>query len=232
MTSARVVLAASLLACVLAAPAHAGWLSVSATAASPTQIAVAWGYAEDPAFPVHAEWAGFDLYRRSAADCGPWVRLTADPIPRLAGQSQQGTLLDTPPAGATQYQYDLWMVDAQRVRMYPAFPACEPPCPPPAFASCPGLSAPAILGTVDDWGWAVLLTSCAGSCPGQCYVENPVAEQLRPYAGTGQVVRAYGALTCGTVEGCALHLDHFELARCLVTPVRRATWGRLKSLYR
>jgi hypothetical protein len=230
--AALAVFAAVALA-VLSAAAHAGALSTSAAAASPTQILVQWSWWEDPAYPTgHPEWVGYDLYRRATGTCGDWVRLNPDVIARVPGQVQDLSFLDSTPATATAYQYQVRLVDVSRVQLFLLAPACYSPCSPPAFAMCPDLSAPLIEGTVTDWGWAVLVQGCQGSCWGGFYISNPAADALRPYAGTGQAVRVWGPSGCGSIEGCGMGLDHFELTACISTPARRTTWGALKSHYR
>ena len=219
----------------LASPAStlAGSFESSAETASPTQIAVRWTFTEDPAAIVaHPEWVGYDVCRRPVADCGAWVRLNDAPFPRVVGQTHGGSLLDTPPATSTMYTYRVFPVDAQHAPVALLYPDCDPPCSPPVFASCPDLSAPTIVGTVSDWGWAVFLTPCANGCWSSCYVNGPLAGPLRPYIGTGQVVCVFGRMACGTTEGCSLTPDHFELGECGATPVQRGSWGRLKSHYR
>ncbi len=232
----------SLLATVLAAAiaalapafARAGALDVGASAASSTSIRLSWSWWEDPSYPTgHPEWVGYDLYRRASAGCGEWVRLNPDLIARVPGQTQSCSWLDTTPTPATAWTYQVRLVDANRDAVLLPPPACtSSPCSPPGYAACPDASAPLVVGAVTDWGWAVQVTGCADGCWGAFYVANPAADALRPYAGSGQAVALYGTAQCGTVEGCALQLDHFELAACGSTPVRRSTWGTLKSRYR
>ena len=211
----------------------AGVLWVSAGSASVTQVLVSWTFSDDPQqLAGHPEWVGYDIYRRAAATCGDWVRVNPDPFPRLAGQTHGGSFLDSPPVLSSSYQYDVRPVDATRAPVAMGFPDCEPPCPPPAYAACPDLSAPLVVGTVTDLGWAVMLTPCATGCWGLFYVENPAAGRLRPYADSGQALRVYGLPFCGTVEGCGLALDRFEPGACGVTSLRGVSWGRLKSHYR
>jgi hypothetical protein len=230
--AACALLAAVALA-VPATPAGAGALSTYASAASPTQILVRWSWWEDANQPTgHPEWVGYDLVRRAVATCGAWTRLNPDVIARVPGQSQELSFLDTSPTSATAYEYRVRLVDSNRDELFLLSPACGSPCSPPSFAMCPDLSAPLIEGTVEDWGWAVFVIGCASGCWGGFYISNPEANLLRPYAGTGQVVRIYGQSGCGTVEGCGMSLDHFELGGCDATPARRATWGTLKSRYR
>lgn len=222
---------AALAACRTAA--LAGALSTGAQAASPSQILVSWSWWEDPSYPTgHPEWVGYDVYRQATATCGAWVRLNPDVIARVPGQDQSCSWLDTTPASATAYAYQVRLVDANRDAVILLAPACLSPCSPPAYATCPDASAPLVTGTVTDWGWAVQVIGCAGGCWGAFYVQNPDADALRPYAGGGQAVSLWGTATCGTTEGCALRLDHFALATCGSTPVRRDTWGTLKSRYR
>jgi hypothetical protein len=213
--------------------AWAGSMTVDAAGISATQISVQWTFYEDPLNPVaHPEWIGYDVYRRTPADCGAWVRITSDPVPRVVGQTHTATVVDTPPESGPLCEYRVWMVDAARQQVLLGPTDCSPPCSPPAYASCPALASPLVVGTVSDLGWAVLLSPCSGTCLGSFYVENPAAESLRTHAGTGEVVRAFGIPYCGTVEGCGMFLDHYDLSTCGSTPARRTTWGRLKLRYR
>ncbi len=228
-TLSRLLLALLLLPNVV----HAGWLSTSAAAVSPSSILVSWGWWEDPAYPTgHPEWVGYDVYRRPLAACGPWVRVTTESVPRTFGQSQQASYLDVTPASVTTYEYRVHLVDASRNDVIFGPPECMWPCNPPAYAMCPALSAPILVGHVIDWGWGVHIESCGSECPAAGFVDNPFADALRPYAGTGQAVAIYGTTACGMTEGCAIQLDHFALADCGVTPAQRRTWGALKSIYR
>jgi hypothetical protein len=217
----------------LAGASIAGSLSTMASAASPTTIRVAWSWWEDPANPTgHPEWVGYDVWRRASAACGEWVRVNPDIVARTPGVTQDASYLDATAAPATTYEYRVRLVDASRTPLMFPPPDCLWPCNPPAFAMCPDYSAPLVVGTVSEWGWAVLVTGCSSGCWGAFYVENPAADALRPLAGTGLAVAIYGGTQCGTVEGCALTLDHFESAGCGPTPARRASWGALKSHYR
>ena len=214
---------------------RAGGLSTDAAAVSPTQIRVHWLWWENPDYPTgHPEWVGYDLYRHATgASCGGAdERLNAGIIARVPGQDQDVSFLDTTPVPGTAYTYRVSLVDVNRQPLYFPSPACESPCSPPAWAMCPAYSAPMTEGTVEDWGWAVLIRGCAGGCFGSFYISNPAADALRPYAGTGQAVRVYGLAGCGSVEGCAMSLDHWELGGCAATPARGSSWGALKSHYR
>ena len=124
------------------------------------------------------------------------------------------------------------MVDAFRNPVYPGAPYCWP-CSAWDNAGCPASTIPVTQGTIEDWGWAVAITPCQYSCYGYAYVEGPAADQLRPYAGTSTTLKLYGDMYCGTVEGCSLQLDRYEVAACNITvPVRPRSWGGLKSHYR
>ena len=59
-----------------------------------------------------------------------------------------------------------------------------------------------------------------------------LVDELRPYAVAGTTLRFFGQAVCGTVEGCALDVDHYEVAPCGPTAVARRTWGRVKANYR
>ena len=215
--------------------AQAGGVTTDATPISATQIQVHWHWWENPGYPTgHPEWVGYDLYRTASGPggCAPQERLNPEILARVPGGDQDVSFLDTTPVPGTPYLYSVHLVDANRQPVYFTYPACESPCSPPAWAMCPDLFAPLTEGTVTDWGWAVLISGCAGGCYGSFYISNPAANALRPYAGTGQPVRVWGDGGCGAVEGCGMSLDHWELGGCVVTPTRRTSWGALKSHYR
>jgi hypothetical protein len=214
-------------------PARAGSLYTGAAAASPSSILVSWTWVEYPEYPTgQPQWVGFDVWRRAAATCGAWERVNPAMIARTPGVTQSESFLDTTPVPATTYEYRVRLVDANRDFVYFAAPDCMWPCNPPAYAMCPDLASPVIEGTVSEWGWAVLVSGCTNGCWGTAYVENPLADELRPYVGTGQSLRVFGHAACGTMEGCAMQVDHFELGDCGSTPARRSSWGALKSHYR
>jgi len=101
------------------------------------------------------------------------------------------------------------------------------------LASCPQYTAPITQGTLDDWGWALHVEPCAGSCYDGFYFSGPIADELRPYAGLGVSVRLYGTGFCGTVEGCALQPVGYDFQNpCGPTAVLRSSWGRVKAIYR
>jgi hypothetical protein len=230
----RFILTSVGIALFVAGAARGGVLSVSAGSASPTQVLVQWTFTETPGYPAgRPEWVGYDVWRRSVADCGDWVLLNPDVIPRVVGLTHSGSFLDTPPVTSATWRYDVRTVDASRVRVPMGLPDCEPPCPPPAYAACPDLSAPMVVGSVTgDMGWAVMLSPCPSGCWGTFYVPEPAATALRVYFNTGQTLVVFGTPYCGTVEGCGLALDRFQPGACGATPVRRTSWGRLKSVYR
>jgi hypothetical protein len=218
-------------------PVHAaGDLNATANANTSNQIVIEWSWYEyDPGVPVgRPDWVGYDLYRRDPAVCSPWVRLSEDIIPRVPGVSHGGTIVDTPPATLTTWEYKLIMVDAARNEIILVWPeGCEPPCAPHAWESIPKLAGPVTVGTIDlDLGWAVVITPCLASCWYSFTVSEPQASLLRPYLGTGEAFRFFGDEFFGTFEGSPLYLDHFEPAGCGPTPTTRPSWGSLKTLYR
>lgn len=215
----------------------AGDLNATANANAAGEISIDWSWTEyDPAqFPVvgRPDWVGYDLLRREPGACSPWVRLNDEIMPRVPGASHSGTFVDAPPATGVTYEYRLVMVNAAHEPIVLVWPeGCEPPCSPHAWESVPKLAAPVTIGTVTDWGWAVLVEACPGSCWSSFYVPEPGASLLRPYAGTGQAFRIHGDEGCGSVEGCGIALDRFEPADCGITPAARSGWGRLKIRYR
>jgi hypothetical protein len=215
----------------LPAAARAGQLSVNAGCAEGTHISFTWTFTEDPAHPTgHPEWVGYDVLRRDQSTCGAFVRVSAAPYPR-GGGTESYTYTETPPAPDITYQYEVILVDANRqpVVLDPASCDCSAH---DGWASCPEFSAPLTQGTLLDIGWALLVQPCADGCSPGVYITGPQSLPLKPYAGTGEVVRFYGQTACGSLEGCALTIDHYELAGCGPTPAARHTWGQVKAIYR
>ena len=89
------------------------------------------------------------------------------------------------------------------------------------------------MGTHQDLGFLFVIP-CPGTCYSSVYLQGPVADQLRPYAGTNAVFRFWGDnIICGGVEGCSMNVDHWEQAEdCGVTPTASTSWGKLKTIYR
>ncbi len=225
------------LALVLLASLHglsaAGALSTSASCGG-GNLSFSWTFYEDPQNPVaHPEWVGYDVMRRSLAQCGSPVRLNASPYPRVPGVTHGYTYTEPPPAPGTTFEYRVVLVDANRqpVTLDPV--SCDF-CGSASvnWASCPEFSAPLTQGTLEDLGWALIVQPCGDGCYQSFYFSGPRAVELRPYAGTGTALRLYGSAVCGTVEGCAIDIDHYDLAPCGPTPVLRASWGRVKAIYR
>jgi len=208
----------------LALPASAladGAISGSATCASGA-VTVSWSYFEDAPFG-HLEWIGYDIYRRAPDACGDLVRLNAFIIPRSFGNHSR-SWNDTPPESEKLYEYQVLPVDANHHPL-PLYGMLGQ-----YFVSCPMGSAPVAQGTLVDYGWALFVQPCPGNCTGG-YVEYP-SEALRSLAGTGTAVRLFGTVYCGTIEGCAIQVDHYDLADCAPVPTLPATWGKLKANYR
>jgi hypothetical protein len=148
------------------------------------------------------------------------------------GETHTTVHTDPLPASNVTYEYLVVMVDAQRQDVgYPDVFNDDN-----GFASCPAQSAPIATGTIDyDLGWAVQFSSCDDSpCTLFGYIEGPMAEELRPFTGTGTPLRLYGDVHCGTVEGCSIAVDRWEFGECGTTgvPPRLATLGRIKAAYR
>src|SRR5437867_2535350 len=143
--------------------------------------------------------------------------------------SQSYTYVDVPPAQETTYEYRVILVDANRQQLDPGG-LCGI-CASEAWVSCPENSAPLTHGTLYDEGWALFVIPCAGSCYPSLYF--PPRVDLRRYAGTDTTVRFYGRASCGSVEGCVMLIDHYEITPCDVsTPTRSSSWGHLKVIYR
>ena len=211
-----------LLASLAPSLAHAdGAIFGGAVCSSGDAVDVQWTFLEDSPYG-HPEWVGYDVFRRAIDPCGTFVRLNADIVPRGVGNHSRN-FTDTPPASGVAYEYKVVPVDAGRnaLSFYGVLGDF--------FMSCPDGSAAIAHGTVEDIGWALLLHPCPESC-GDFYIENPPAELL-PYATTGEAVRIFGDAGCGSVEGCALQVDHFEPAACVPVPTQSTTWGQIKARY-
>jgi hypothetical protein len=229
----RVALA-SLSACLiigLPAVPRAGQLSASASCTDGSHISFTWTYTEDPAHPTgHPEWVGYDVLRRDQSTCGAFLRVNAATYPR-SGVTETFTYGETPPSPGTTYQYQVILVDANRQQLFLDPASCDCSAH-DGWASCPDFSAPLTQGTLSDLGWALLVQPCPDGCSPSVYITGPQSLPLKPYAGTSEVLRFYGQTACGSIEGCALTIDHYELAGCGPTPVARHTWGQVKAIYR
>ncbi len=214
------------------AASRAGALDASASSPDGVHITFAWSYYEDPSNPTgHPEWIGYDVLRRSQADCGPFVRVNATPYPRNPGVNESFSFTETPAANATTYHYQVILVDAGRNQLFLGPQACD--CSSHwGWASCPEFSAPIAHGTLTDLGWAVLIQPCPDECSSSFYISGAKYPALKPYAVSGEMLNFYGQAACGSIEGCALDLDHYEVAACAPTASRHTTWGAVKAIYR
>lgn len=199
-------------------------------------VVVSWQFCDAYGDPPtdDPQWYGYDIYRRATAPCGERVRITTDAIPHGAGLCDSGSFPDTPPMAGTLYEYEVLPVDAARRPHHPntldsmgnQFVD---------WASCPQSSAPIVRGVLVDWGWALYIEPCAGTCYGGFYFADPaLVAELRPLAGrTDIAVDFFGTAVCGTVEGCALQVDHYQVVQCGgIVPVGHGSWGELKAIYR
>jgi len=196
---------------------------------STDSIYVIWTTYDPAADPTdHPEWIGYDVVRRALPGCSEYTRVNDEIIPRLAGQTHTRYFGEPTPAHGVLFEYRVRAVDANRQQVFlPGFCA---PCD--VYPTCPDLSAPAAVGTlVDETTWLRVIP-CPGTCYPSPYIEpGAFADELRRYAGTGTSLAFFGTLSCGSVEGCALQLDHWALTSC-VTPAFRRSWGRIKTSYR
>lgn len=186
----------------------------------------------DPDPYGYPNWMGFDIMRRAVPGCGEYEMLNADVIPRAFVTTTQYFGGVTPYPGK-EYEYIVRPVDADhQLVAIPGFClglSCN------AYATCAPTTTPAVIGTVVDWGWAVAINPCPGSCYPGVYLENSAGgDALRPYAGTSTTVRLFGVVGCGSVEGCSIsQLDHWDLGPCDgITPTSSHTWGQVKIRYR
>lgn len=206
---------------------------------SDSGIVVHFTYVEDPLQPTgHPEWTQFALH----------VGSTFQTLPECLDGYGVGTLAYIPRTGATQsythvyhpapwnvtdyFDFTVEPVTATYQSIYGLFGAYD-------RSGCPLETAPAVMGTIEDLGWAVITKSCPWyGCGGLALVKEPWASQLRPYAGTGQAMLLYGEVNCSPIleagVGCNITLQHFELIDCptLPVPARKSSWGQLKVMHR
>jgi hypothetical protein len=204
------------------------FISAYAICSAPDSSYVIWTQIDPTADPyAYPDWVGFDIQRRAVPGCGEFETINADVIPRVIGTTTY-YFGGTPPSPGTLYEYIVRPVDLDRqLVLIPAF--CQP-CV--AYETCTPLTTPFTAGTLTDVGWAVFVMNPCPCYP-PAYVENPQADAIRPYAGTGATLRLFGQPGCGTVEGCALHLEHFEIVpSCEITAASARTWGQVKIRYR
>lgn len=223
---------AALLLIVLFASSAAAFpvIMTSATESANGAITFTW-YEGDMPYPGY-DFAGYDIWRRALDDCSGWERVNAELYPRGSGtpipdghNGYQYQLVDQPPAGHS-YEYRLRFVDANREQVSPG--PCE--CTTGAYVSTPGFATPITQGKLVDWGWAYSIQPCLGSCMPPAYIEPDPA--LTQYLGTNTTIRFYGTMGCGSIEGCSMAVDHWEIAGCEVVPTRRTSWGEVKTIYR
>jgi hypothetical protein len=180
------------------------------------------------------EWAGFDVWRRALDDCSHWERVTAQPYPINSGtpipdgyNTYQYQHTDHPPAGHS-YEYRLRFVDANRNEV-PRGP-CD--CSISSYVSTPQFTTPIYHGRLRDHGWAAYVDPCVESCGPPGYI-SPIPEALVPYLDTDTALNIYGRAGCGSLEGCSISVDHFEVVVCDdIVPARRTSWGQVKTIYR
>jgi hypothetical protein len=217
------------------ASADAGYFSLQSTTSGPGEITVHWDWTEPFSGPPidHPEWVGYDVFRRDVTACNvDWVRLNAEIVPRTVGVSHSREFVDTTPVNEVMYEYTVHMVDASRNQVLLDLSSCEWPCFGYGWSVTPALSAPVVVGTLTDWGWAMYVTGCAEYCDASFYFEGPLVQSARDQGLVGRDVKVFGVAGCCSVEGPSIIADHLELAACGVVPVRRSSWGGVKTLYR
>jgi hypothetical protein len=202
------------------------------------RITVGWSWYEYAGCPTgDPAWTGYDLYRRSAEDCGAWVRVNPEPFHRTMGVSESFTFVDTPPAPQA-YEYEVMLVKDDRTQApYPDYRECGFwCCTQRAFAGCPVASVPVAHGLLVDWGWTLAVERCSGTCFTSAYLvadgaHRQILEAMVPYIGSE--VRIYGTVGCGSIEGCSIGVSRFDVVPCSeVTEAGHTSWGRVKTIYR
>jgi hypothetical protein len=213
-----------------AGTAHAQYpfTSASAFCAAPDSFYVGWTTYDPTADPyAYPDWVGYDILRRAVPTCGGYETLNAEVVPRVFG-THTHYFGGVAPSPGTQYEYIVRPVDLDRQPV--SIPGFCQPCV--GYETCTPLTTPFTAGTLIDAGWAVFVMNPCPCYPA-AYVENPQADAIRPYAGTGATLRLFGQAGCGTVEGCALNLEHFEVVpSCEITAASARTWGQVKIRYR
>jgi hypothetical protein len=224
-----VVLVVLALLAILHDRAHAGGeLRSSATCTAGDSIAFSWTFTDNPNDPTgRPDWVGYDIQRRTVNPCGAYVRVNAQPFPRLPG-SHGHTYVEAAPGTQTMYEYRVIFVDSNRQEIQLSSSDCFW-CGRNGWASCPLYSTPITHGTLQDLGWAIFVSPCSGCYAGFGLEPTP---ELRQYAGTGEALRFYGQAQFCDFEGCFLGVDHYELAACPQTPVRKQSWGGIKAIHR
>jgi hypothetical protein len=215
----------------LATPASSAVVFLSGAACGANdQVDVSWTFDDDPSNPVQLpQWIGYDVWRADAADCKGSVLLNSEPIPRTPGPHSEGVWHDATALPGTSYLYQIIPVDANRIQV--VIPGCE--CSLAAWSNCPATTA-ALQGTIaQDWGFALAIQACPGSCwPGVYFEDAEMIAQLRPFVGTGTTFDFFGTIGCGSVEGCFLAIEGYQEAACGPTPADATSWGHLKAIYR
>jgi hypothetical protein len=216
------------------APVHGtGYLSTSATCDDNGQITLTWSWYENGTPVDRPDWVGYDVQRRSVADCGAFTRVNDTTFPRTVGANHTHTYVEAAPATETTFEYRVIYVDANHQPVTMIMPDRDPFSVEQAWVSSPDRSAPATEGLLSDWGWALGVDPCPQTCYQSLYFEDPtMVAELRPLVGTGKSVRLFGRIGCGSVEGCYVTVSRYEVSDCIATPTRRSTWGALKLLYR
>jgi hypothetical protein len=216
--------------------AAAGQLLSSSTSEDGTHITVRWTFNEWAGHEVgYPQWVGYDVLRRPALGCGAWVRVNPEIFPRTVGATHSHTWVDTPPQLDVGYEYRVSTVDANREVVILDYDFACQMCAYNSWASAPNLSAPLAVGKLVDRGWSLDVVPCVGSCSPAPYIEagGESFEALRAYAGTTTTLRFFGRVYCGTIEGCGMAVDHYDVAPCdAPVQVRSTAWGSLKLIYR
>ena len=195
------------------------------------KVSFTWHFGDSPTYPTgQPEWVGWDVLRRAVGDsCWPLVRVNDQPFPRIPG-SHEYTFTETPPSRRTLYEYEAVPVNMNRQPLTISF--CWP-CSRTGWASCPNGVAPLTIGTLWDGGWALYILPCSQSCYESFYIEGPLVQELRQYAGTNTVLSFRGTASCGLVEGCRINITGYTVATpCGATAARPMSWSQIKTIYR
>lgn len=229
MHRSRLIAFASLALLAAVAPAARAqqYVSVYGACSTPPDSTYAIWLSYDPDPLAYPNWVGYDVMRRVHPGCDDYVAANAQIIPRAPGTIQEFYFQEASPAPGQVVEYRIRAVDASHQEVFiPGFCA---PCD--AYVNCPALSGPMTIGSLVQIGSFVYVTPCPGTCYPAPYLDDDAATALAPYVGTSATFSFFGQVSCGSVEGCSMLVDHWESTTC-VTPNKASSWGRLKTIYR
>jgi hypothetical protein len=218
------------------------FMAVTAPAAE-VELSVAWtGSANEISITVldpggHPEWVGYDLQRRTYAECGSEILLNESVLSRQAGQPTTYVLEDFGVVDHTLYEYKVFLVDAARqpISLCAIFDCDLNPFIAWGQTKCASLgAAPIATGFLSGLQYPMTVDMCPGTC-GLWYFVTDDFDLLEPYAGSAQAVFIFGNVSCENCgpEGCVTaDITEVVPVSCPVGVANTTTWGAVKSRYR